>query len=128
MHIPLFKTGDKILITAVLLIAALVLAWNHLAGGEDGQLTAVITQDGRTIRQIDLNGLKDSEYIYLNNEFNQFIQAEKGRIRFGQSNCPNEVCVKTGWLTTRGDKAVCVPARTVITIEGDDGRADTLAY
>ncbi len=128
MHIPLFKTGDKILITAVMLIAALALAWNYMASREDGRLIAVITQDGRTIRQIDLNGLNDSEYIYINNEFNQVIQADKGRIRFWQSKCSNDVCVKTGWLTKRGDKAVCVPARTVITIAGDDERADTLAY
>lgn len=128
MSTPLFRTGDKILIVGMVLITILVLVWNHLGAAEDERLVAVITQDGEIIRQVDLSGLNDPETIYLNERFNQVILVEKGRIRFGESDCPDKICVKTGWLTRKGDKAVCVPARTVITIEGDDARVDTRAY
>lgn len=128
MRTPWFKTGDKILIAGVIIIIALILGRNYLGNGDETQLNAIITKDGQIIKQIELNGQKEPAYIYLDEGFHQVILVEKGRIRFIESDCPEQTCVKTGWLSQKGDKAVCVPARTVITIEGDHQRVDTLAY
>lgn len=128
MNTPWFKNGDIILIAGVVLMTAMILIWNHAGSGEDLRLIATITQDGRTIRRIDLDSLDGAEYISLDEKYSQVILAEKGRIRFLDSDCPDKICVKTGWLTRQGDKAVCVPARTIIIIEGDAGRADTIAF
>jgi hypothetical protein len=48
------------------------------------------------------------------------ILAEKGRIRVLQSECPNKICVNTGWLTKPGDVAICVPGDTIVIINVPD--------
>ncbi len=42
---------------------------------------------------------------------------ESGRARVVSSPCPNKICVGRGWLTRRGDEAVCVPNRVVLYLE-----------
>lgn len=128
MNTPMFKTGDKILIVSIAVIAILFWAWNAFSVSPAGQLTAVITQNGNVIKQINLNGLNNSESVYINEPIKQVILAEKGRIRFLESDCPNQICVKTGWLTKSGDRAVCMPSKVVITIVGDTKQVDSISY
>lgn len=125
----MFKSGDKILIIAVIVTAVLFVAWNTFRTESGEHLTAVITHQGNEIKNIDLSNLSKPEQIDLNEaRIHQVIRAEKGRIRFLESDCPNQTCVKTGWLTKPGDKAVCLPSRVVITIVGDSDKIDILAY
>jgi len=129
MNIRMLKKGDLILIVCIAILAGLVLAWNTFlsASGSD-HLTAVITQDGKVIKSINLNAVKNPEYVYINKGIKQVIVAEKGRIRFTESDCPDKICVKTGWLTKIGHKAVCMPSKTVITIVGDSKQIDSISY
>lgn len=129
MSMRMLKKGDIILIVFIGIIAGLVLAWNTFSSASDSsQITAVITQDGKLIKKIKLNDVKNSEYVYLNEGIKQVILAEKGRIRFSESECRDKICVKAGWLTKTGDKAVCMPAKTVITIVGDNKQIDSISY
>ncbi len=128
MNTRIFKIGDKILIVSIAVIAVLFMAWNTYGVSPGQQITAVIKQNGNLIKQINLNDLKNPEYINLNNGINQVILAEKGRIRFLESDCPNQTCVKTGWLTKSGDRAVCIPSKVVITIAGDNKQVDIFSY
>jgi len=128
MNIPWLKTGDKILIATVTVLAAAILAWNILWASPDPDVTAIMTQDGQVIKQIDLLNLDAPEYLYLTGTVSQVIVAERGRIRFLESDCPNRTCVNSGWLTRAGDRAVCVPSRVVIKIVGKNPEMDTRAY
>lgn len=129
MNIRWLKKGDLILIVCILVIAGLVLAWNTiLAASNNEYLIAVITQDGKTITKIDLSVVKKPEYVYINTGIKQVILAEKARIRFLESECPDKICLRTGWLTKAGHKAVCVPSKTMITIVGDSKQIDSISY
>ncbi len=129
MNIPMLKKGDLILIVCIGIIAGLILAWNTFSSASSSDpITAVITQDRTVLKTINLHAVEKPEYIYLNQGINQVILAEKGRIRFTESDCRDKICVKTGWLTKTGDKAVCIPSKTVITIMGDNQQIDSIAY
>lgn len=128
MNIPMFKTGDKILIIVLAVIAVFILAWNSFGVSSGQQVTAVITQDGKIIKQINLTALKSPESVYIDEPVKQVIRAEQGKIRFMESDCPNQTCVKTGWLTKAGDRAVCLPSKVVVTIIGENNKIDTFAY
>lgn len=128
MNIPMFKTGDKILIIVLAVIAVFILAWNSFGVSSGQQVTAVITQDGKIIKQINLTALKNPESVYIDEPVKQVIRAEQGKIRFMESDCPNQTCVKTGWLTKAGDRAVCLPSKVVVTIIGENNKIDTFAY
>ena len=46
------------------------------------------------------------------------ISVEPGRIRISDANCPDHVCVDTGWISDGVIPIVCLPHQLVIRIEG----------
>ena len=124
----ILRKGDAILILSVLAFAGVILVWkNYFTEDLDtGEKTAVVTHAGRDIERVNLSDLKNPVYIKIK-DYNVVIMAEKGRIRFLQSDCPDKICIKAGDLTKCGDKAVCVPSRTQIMISGK-GEIDSLSF
>lgn len=47
------------------------------------------------------------------------LEVKDGRIRFAQSGCPDQICVKSGWLSQVGQTAACVPAGVAVRVTGD---------
>jgi hypothetical protein len=82
MNIHIFKIGDKILVVSIAIIVVIFIAWNTFGAKPGENITAVITQNGKVIKEIKLSDLQDPEYIYIKGEINQVILAEKGRIKF----------------------------------------------
>jgi hypothetical protein len=50
--------------------------------------------------------------------YHYHIVYEAGRIRFAAADCPDKVCVRTGWISRSGQIAACVPGHLIIKIEG----------
>jgi Uncharacterized protein conserved in bacteria len=129
MNIRILKKGDIILILCIALIAGLIFFLNNSSSAIDSNhLTAEVVRDGKLIRSIDLNEVENPEYITFNEGIKQVILVEKGRIRFLESDCQDEICVNAGWLTKIGDKAVCIPAKTTLTIVGDPKQIDGISF
>ena len=120
------KAGD-ILIALVAIGLAIALLFSFPVS--QGRLTAVVYQDGKEVRRIDLAGLRAPLEFELEGAAHNHIVAENGRIRYAQSDCPDRTCVHTGWLTRAGQSAACLPNRTLIAIEGaDDGGLDAISH
>jgi len=47
------------------------------------------------------------------------IFTEDGRARFIKSDCRDQLCVRVGFLFTRGSTAVCLPNRVMLRITGE---------
>lgn len=123
MEIKLFRKGD-IAVIAAIIVAALIFAYMSISGGEN--LQAVITVDGEVIETIDLSSVKEKITIIPDTQPEIVIVAENGEIRFESAECEDKLCVNTGSLKKGGDTAVCLPAKTVITVEGSD--VDAVVY
>lgn len=125
----MLKKGDIILLAAVLVIVVAGLAAvKYYKSNDTGARIAVIKQDDKVVRKIDLNGVTAPERINIEGKYPGTILVERGRIRFEQADCPDKVCVKTGWLSKKGDAAYCLPNKTSIRIEGADSGIDGVAY
>jgi hypothetical protein len=67
--------------------------------------------------------------VYINLSHNQIfspedaptvlIKIEDGAIAFFESDCPDQVCVHSGFLRRPGQWAACLPNRVLVTILGD---------
>ena len=123
MEIKLFRKGD-IAVIAAIIVAALIFAYMSISGGEN--LQAVITVDGEVVETIDLSSVKEKITIIPDTQPEIVIAAENGEIRFESAECEDKLCVNTGSLKKGGDTAVCLPAKTVITVEGSD--VDAVVY
>lgn len=117
MKTKLFKKGD-IAVILVILIAASIF-WIYQSQSTD-RLEAVITVNGETVETIDLSSVKEKRIIKLNTDPKVVIAAENGEIYFQSAECEDKLCINCGKLSRKGDTAVCLPAKTVVTVSGSD--------
>ena len=117
-----FRPADLILLAAAAAVCLVLLLWQHSAGNAD--YTAVIEQDGQELRRISLSALTQEERIDLGGDCHVVLLAEPGAISFLSSDCPDQICVRTGKLTKPGQAAVCLPTRISVRLEGTDAGTD----
>lgn len=117
-----FYMGDIVVYLTILLLAAGTF-W--MLQGKPSGGTAIITQNGIELHRIDLNNVTGRMEIQIGGRYNELIVAENGRIRFEQADCPDQICVNTGWISRPGQVSVCVPAGVILKITGDDGEEET---
>lgn len=110
------KKNDMLLIGIIIAVSLAGLLFFKTLGQND-HVTAVIIQDDQVIERIDLSTVKEPRTITVSGDFHNIIKVEKDRIRFEKSDCPEQICVHTGWLTNYGDIAVCLPNKAVIDIQ-----------
>lgn len=123
MNIKLLKKGDLIVVAAII---AAALAFAFFGSREASKPIAEIAVDGVTVKTIDLSSVNEKIEITPNDEYSILIVAENGTIRFEHSDCEDKLCVAAGTLKKCGDIAVCLPAKTVITVTGSD--VDAVVY
>lgn len=123
MKTKLFRKGDIAVIAIILIVAA---AFYFYMNSASDKLEAVITVDGETVETIDLSAEKGKRLIRLKTEPEVIVAVENGAIYFEKSNCDDKLCVLCGKLTKKGDTAVCLPAKTVVTVKGAD--VDAMTY
>jgi hypothetical protein len=127
--IYMLKKGDIILLVSVLVIAAGYMMFIMYRGDNEGvSHIAVIRHKDEIVDIINLDSLKQAKRITISGDYEVNLVAEKGRIRFEKSDCPDKLCVNTGWLTKKGDVAVCLPNRIIVKIEGARQDVDGGSY
>ncbi len=112
------KKNDILLIVIVALISLAFLFFLYIQGKGE-RLTAVIVHKNQVIERIDLSKVEEPRTITVSGYYTNIIRVEKDRIRFERSDCPEQICVHTGWLSKFGDIAVCMPNQTLIDIQKD---------
>lgn len=124
------KKGDKIAASIIIILLAIstagVLIYKNHMGSSDR--IALIKQDGKLIKTINLNIVKNSQEFtikYKENDFNK-VKVEKGRICIIDANCPDKICVKKGWISDPGENIVCLPHRLIISIDGKNLKYDDI--
>lgn len=74
-----------------------------------------IVQDGKVLYQLDLSEYKGTETIEI--EYNggrNTVLIENGQICMSHADCPDQTCVKMGWLKSSALPIVCLPHHLVI--------------
>jgi hypothetical protein len=117
MNIKFIKKGDFIVIAV---IAAAVIILSLLGAADKSKPIAEISVNGEIVHTLDLRSVTERVEIAPNDEYNILIVAENGSIRFEHSDCEDKLCVSSGNLSKSGDIAVCLPAKTVVTVSGSD--------
>ncbi len=76
--------------------------------------TVLIEVDGRTVGKMSL--LQDQELSVQGAKGKLVVEIKHGEVRVREADCPNKICVRTGWRRNGGDAIVCVPNKTVVRI------------
>ena len=79
---------------------------------------ANLYRDGVPVRSVDLSLVTEPyEFTLTDGRGSNVIRVEPGRIAVIGADCPDRVCVKTGWRSDSASPIVCLPHRLVIRIE-----------
>lgn len=113
---PLFRKRDLLIfLLAAVLAGAGFLQWLPKSGAP----VAVIEQDGKEVRRVELSSIIQPETLLLEGEISVTVLLEPGQVSIIHSDCPDQICVNTGVLTRPGQSAVCLPARVAVRIVGE---------
>ena len=113
---------DIIVIAAVLVLSLLLFIPNVFS---NDKLIAEIYLKGEIIETIDLDSV-DETYTIAPTDRTQ-ITVKNRAICFSAADCHDKLCIKSGWLTSKGQTAACLPEKTVIVIKGN-GNIDMMTY
>ena len=115
----------------VFLLAAAVATsagWILFRRGEAPSPIARITRDGVLLEEINLNQVDAPRSFVLEDESgSNTVAVEKGRIRVSEADCPDQVCVNQGWISSEAVPIVCLPHKLMIEIVNGGGGLDGAA-
>ena len=83
---------------------------------------AQILQNGQLLREVRLS--EDTEFTLSAPGGSNTVTVRDGRICVSHATCPDQVCVKQGWIHTDATPIVCLPNGLVIQIKGGDQSLD----
>lgn len=121
----MIKRGDIVIIVSVLM-CALIMAVSFLFADRGDVSTVVISVDGKTEAQLDLD--HDETYTVSNNGHTNVIEISNGRVRMLDADCKDRVCVNQGWISTQGETIVCLPGRVTVTLKNTQQEIDAVAH
>lgn len=117
------KRGDFLMLLFTGTVAGGLFLWTgssdllrRMARTEGDPLIAKVERGGKTVAEIDINSITETQLINFEEGIKVTIEAKPGKIRFLSSECADQICVNAGWQTIEGDIAVCMPSRTVVSI------------
>lgn len=81
-----------------------------------------IVQDGTVLYRLNLSRTDETRTIRIaRNGGTNTVLIENGQIRVSHADCPDQTCVKMGWLKTKALPIVCLPHRLVLRYVAEPG-------
>lgn len=118
----LFGRTDLIIVISVLAVSLLLFIPSLF---KNDSLTAQIIVDGEVTEEINLDSV-EKDYTFSPKDGTE-ITVKNGEIGFSSACCKDKLCIKSGWLSAKGQTAACLPERVVVTIKGTD-KTDMITY
>ncbi|WP_425058206.1 hypothetical protein SCACP_28550 [Sporomusa carbonis] len=108
--------ADKWLIGLLLFLSVTGIGFSVYAFPAGSGQSAEIWVDGALFKTVPLKEGYRQE-IRIGGEMRyDIIQVEGARIRVREADCPEQICVLTGWINKAPQQIVCLPYRIVIKV------------
>jgi len=122
-----FCRFDAAVILLVVLIAAAAALWIFQTTQKSitatSHLEAVLTVSGEEVWRSNLSDVTSPQTHKVTVSAGSLtVLAEAGKVCVASSDCPDQICVHTGWLTSAGQTAVCLPFKVVLKVISVDSQ------
>jgi hypothetical protein len=110
----MMRWGD--LVVAFIMVVLALGLWGFAARQSTQSAAAVVLlRDGQTVRSWSADELTQGGTLAItSNGLHYELEWQDGRIRFAKADCPDQVCVLSGWVGRRGSIAACVPGGLIL--------------
>ncbi len=106
--------GDKVLLILSLALGLGSLGISRFSRGAGSHVC--VEAKGKLVAQV---GLFENQHIVVDGAIGKtVVEIAQGKARVVASDCPEQICVKTGRIDKIGDTIVCVPNRVVVRVIG----------
>ena len=108
---------DVLVVLAVIVLGVVVALAVYSGKTAGGQLTVVISAEGKTLEQGTLSELSGT-HTYTSRGYTLTVDITDGTVNVTDSDCPGHDCQHTPPISRVGQSIVCLPAQIVISLEG----------
>jgi hypothetical protein len=116
---PARRLGPLDFFLLVVLVAAAAFAWPQLMSGP-GRV-ALVRVNGKPEAKLQLVG-PQREWVVQGNMGPLKIAYGSDGVRVLAAACPNQICVRQGWVRRAGSRLICLPSHIVIAVDGSKGK------
>ncbi len=121
----LFRKGDILIITAIPGIAVILSVLFCLLSPKGGEAVLLRYEGGEKVLSLS----EDADLEIVSRGHTLRISVRDGGAFFADSTCRDKVCVHTGKIGPDGGTfAACLPAGVTLTLTGERGTPDAVAY
>lgn len=112
------KKRELFIIAGILALALLLFfVFGAVQRASSGGSVARIVINGEEVQTIDLTRAPDQTIGLAPWGAPVVLEIKDHQIRFASSDCPDQICVKGGFIHKELQTLVCMPNRTVVVIE-----------
>lgn len=124
------KPFDYLLIACAIIISFIpfIITTTTYGNQLSNQLVAQIKINGEIVDRFALSENTPHQEIYYTPNAGQYniVEIDGTRIRIKEDNSPDQIGVRTGWISAFGQIAVCLPHQFIIEITGAPQQDDII--
>lgn len=111
------KKNDFFLILLLIVVIGGGLVFNHFRQSYKGD-KVVIYVDKEVYKEVPLS--KNEEFTIKTPKGYNNVKVHDGGVEVVEASCPDDVCVKTGFITKSNQSIVCIPNKVSIKIVSNE--------
>ncbi|MDU5511630.1 NusG domain II-containing protein [Enterococcus gilvus] len=123
------KPWDFIIFSALILLSFVPLFAFSVQKINEPEITgkiAIVKIDSEEVDRFDIDSIDHLKKTYYpgKGKYN-IVEIKKGKIRVKEDNSPDQIAVRTGWISKNGQSSICLPHKLVIEIisgESDENK------
>ena len=108
------KKKDFILIAVVLIAVVALFGYTKLKDANEKAAFVEVYKDNELYKEIPLD--EEAEFTIKDGEHINKVKVHDRGVEVTEANCPDKVCVKTGFITKPSQSIVCIPNKLNIKI------------
>lgn len=119
------KKIDKILIGIILVIGLLGFVYQKWIQNDAADKVVMIRYEGKVVASFELTDETEESYTFEENGNTNIVKIHAGKVSIVESNCKDQICVKTGEISRVGETIVCLPHQFSIEIYSNGTNPDS---
>lgn len=117
-----FSFADVLVMLSVLLIASLLLFSSFRSSGNDSSDLRLVIRTQSEVLSYPLSS--DRTIPVASGGYTLTVEIRDGRAHVRETDCPDKICQRTGWISRKGETVICAPAAVRLTVTDPKGGAD----
>lgn len=119
------KPWDFIIISALILLSFVPLFAFSVQKINEPEITgkfAIVKIDSEEVDRFDIDSIDHLKKTYHPGEGKyNIVEIKNGKIRVKEDNSPDQIAVRTGWISEKGQSSICLPHKLAIEIISGNG-------